>query len=243
LVNYYSMKDFGMRTTTFRLAALLMLGLVSVAPRARAALILDLGTGGAPSSCGLLCGANGTTFGWAFTSSSPITVGGIGVWDANSSAAFSTEAGLFTATGALLESAVITTGVSTPVASASTDGEWLFASFAPITLPAGVYVLGNVFSPTQPLAQTSASFTTIPEVTEDGGVQGPTNGGFAAPLTPFSEPIFGPTLETAAVPEPEMVSLLGFGFAAMLLWRARCRPREHCRDDIGASGKFPLRLV
>jgi PEP-CTERM motif len=137
----------------------------------------------------------------------------------------------------------VSTGVSTPVASASTDGEWLFDSFAPITLPAGVYVLGNVFFANVPVAQTGAPFTTIPEITEDGGVQGPANGGFAAPLTSFDEPIFGPTLETAAVPEPESASLLGFGFAAMLLWRARRRPRGHYRDDIGASGELPLRLL
>jgi hypothetical protein len=104
------------------------------------------------------------------------------------------------------------------VASVNPNGQWLFESFAPLTLPVGNYLLGNVFFSDAPAfsAEPFADTTTIPQITFTGGVRGPSNGGFVVPAPTTSSPAFGPTLE--AVPEPAtlglmVLGLLGAGFA------------------------------
>ena len=190
--------------------------LVSAAPLARATLVLDLATGGSSETCS--CGADGTTVGWSFIVNSAITVDGIGVWDADSAPlAVDTEAGLFDDLGNVLASAEIT-NTSTPVASASTDGQWLFEGIAPLTLAPGDYELGTLLFPPGPPVQIDAPFLPVPQITVVEGVLGPVDGGFQAPLTAFGGPVFGPTLET--VPEPGLAGLLGLASAALLLSRA-----------------------
>lgn len=202
----------------FRLSMLLAISVVSFVPVAHAGLILDLNTGGTPTPCGG-CGTNGTTFGWSFHVTSPITVTGIGVWDAGSDGiGVTTDAGLFTSAGALLASAAIS-DLSTPVASASTDGRWLFESFAPITLTTGDYLVGDVFLDSVPLAQIGAPFVTMPGITLLGGATGTADAGLTAPTTAFSPAIFGPTLQVSGVPEPGMAPLLGLGLALIGLRR------------------------
>jgi hypothetical protein len=198
--------------TSLRWPAYLAMALALFVPKARAGLILDLNTGGTPAPCGG-CGANGTTFGWSFQVTSPVTVTGIGVWDAGSDGlGVSTDVGLYTAAGSLLASATISDS-SMPVASASTDGRWLFESVQPITLTPGDYLIGNVFLDSAPIAQTSAPFLTIPQITLLGGAEGTSNAGLTAPLGSFSFPIFGPTLQVTSTPEPGAVSMLGLGLA------------------------------
>jgi hypothetical protein len=216
-----------MRIEKLRLATLAMLGLVGAAPPGHAGLVLDLTGGGTQSSCGGSCGS-GTTFGWSFTVNSPIRVDGIGVWDFfGSSFPAATEAGLWSGTGALLERESITSA-STPVASANTSGQWLFESFAPITLAPGDYVIGNVFTIDQPLIAFNASITAISQITLTGGRAGAPGVGLTEPLVSFSPPVYGPTLETVAVPEPGTLSLLGLGFAGIFGGRAK-RWRETAR--------------
>jgi hypothetical protein len=195
-------------------AAALLAGAACGAPYANAALVLDLTAPGTPELCGPVCGASGTTFGWAFDVTTPITVDGIGVWDSNSGGPFLTEAGLFTSSGALLESAVIASGTSTPVASANTDGQWLFETFAPITLPIGEYVIGSIFGESSPLGEIGATFVTIPQITLVGGAVGTNDGGFSAPTGSGEFPIFGPTLETT-IPEPSTWAMMLIGFASL----------------------------
>ncbi|HEY7391597.1 MAG TPA: PEP-CTERM sorting domain-containing protein [Bryobacteraceae bacterium] len=206
-----------MQPKTLRLLVLTVLGWAALAPQARANLVLDLNTGGTAEVCGVLCGTNGTTLGWSFQLLSPITVNGIGIWDA-SSAPLGTliDAGLWTSTGTILAAAVISDG-STPVASASANGRWLFQKFPAVTLNPGTYLIGNVFYPTVPLGQANAPFTTIPQVLSSSvvGAEGTLNGALTAPLNPFVRPIFGPTLETAAVPEPGLAGVLGLGLTAV----------------------------
>src|SRR5579863_9820369 len=206
--------NFKMRMKNLRLAALAMFGLVGAAPQSHAGLVLDLTGGGTPTACGS-CGPDGTTFGWSFTVNSPIEVDGIGVWDFfGSSFPASTEAGLWTGAGTLLESESITSA-STPVASARSDGQWLFESFAPITLAPGDYVIGNVFFDSNPLAAVDSSITAISQITPTGGVTGTVDGGLTAPLVSFSPPIYGPTLETVAVPEASTWAMMLLGFAGL----------------------------
>jgi hypothetical protein len=203
-----------MRTKKLSLATLAMLGLVGFAPQSHAGLVLDLTGGGSPLDCGPGCGADGTTFGWSFTVNSPIEVDGIGVWDSfASSFSASVEAGLWTSAGDLLESETITSA-STPVASAETDGQWLFESFAPITLAPGDYLIGNVFFADEPLAEFGSSITTISQITLNGGGVGTGNGGLTAPSASY-EPIYGPTLETLAVPEASTWAMMLLGFAGL----------------------------
>ena len=102
--------------------------------------------------------------------------------------------------------------------SASTDGQWLFESIAPLTLAPGNYELGTLFFDDGPIAELDAPFFPIPQITVVEGVVGPLGGGFETPLSVSGELVFGPTLET--VPEPGLMWLLGLGSAALLLSRA-----------------------
>ena len=191
---------------------LLIAGLLS--PQARAALVLDLNTGGSAIPCGGCGDTNGDTYGWAFRVSDPITIDGLGVWDAGGDGLGVAGAplGLWTSAGVLLASATATDG-STPVASASADGLWLFEDVALLTLAPGSYVIGSVFFSQVPTAQVDAPFTNIAEIAVVGGVLGPFDAGLVFPGDSFEFPIFGPTMRLAAVPEPATLALLGLGLA------------------------------
>jgi hypothetical protein len=220
-----------MLQNAFTVAMMTMLSL-GIAPLAQADLILDLASVGAPHQCGG-CGSEGTVWGWEFTVNNPITVDGIGVWDYFPTPFSATQAGLWTSGGDLLGSATITAS-STPVASAAGtggpwSGQWLFENIDPVTLAPGDYVTGSVFYDTTPLAALCCAFVNIPEITADGGVVGTFVGGFTPPLEDDPLFIFGATLDTVApISEPGSAALLGLCFAALLLWRNRCR---RCAGD------------
>ena len=119
-----------------------------------------------------------------------------------------------------MASATATDG-STPVASASADGLWLFEDIALLTLAPGSYVIGSVFFSQLPTAHVGASFTNIAEIAVVGGVLGPFDAGLVFPGDSFEFPIFGPTMRLAAVPEPATLALLGLGLAGFGAVRRR----------------------
>lgn len=207
------------------LSARLLLVLAAVvvfSPCMHAGLILDLTEGGSAQVCGLGCGTDGTTFGWSFTVGTQFTIDGIGVWNAGSAGlgGLLVPAALYTAEGVLLQS-VIVSGGSTAVASASASGSWLFEYFTPLILPAGTYLVGQVFWDEAPPAQVDPLFTIMPGVTFNSSVLSGSNSGLAPPLDPFELRIFGPTLSGTTIPEPGTLAFVGLGLAGLLLLRRR----------------------
>src|SRR4051812_42963539 len=96
----------------------------------QAALLLDF-TGGNANTFG-----GNTTVGWEFTLNSPMLVDGLGFWDHGSDGLVNThDVGIWNSsnTALLLTSTTVTNGSSTPVASTSTAGRWLFNNIPSIT--------------------------------------------------------------------------------------------------------------
>lgn len=189
---------------------------------ANATLALDLTTGGTSTACGGGCGS-GDTIGYEFTVTSTVSGNALGAWNAGGTGLGSApeEVGIWSTAGSLVTSATVTSA-STPVASASTDGDWLFTSVSPFVLTPGTYDIGLVFFATSPLSQIGASFVTEPGITVDSGtVSG--NAGFSQPTDPFFTDIFGPTFGTISVPAPEPASLAILGAALTALAGLRRR--------------------
>jgi hypothetical protein len=123
-------------------AAAVAASLVTAAP-AVAATALDLTGPGVVGTCGG-CGVGaGTTFGWAFSVTSGITVTALGVWDEGSDGlGASSIASLWNSAGALLGS-VNVTDASALVASALGSGGWRTEDLvSAIYLAPGDYAVG-----------------------------------------------------------------------------------------------------
>jgi hypothetical protein len=122
-------------------AAVSLIAWQEIGPCALAAnLGLDFTNGGIERSA--IANSN---YGWSFSVTSPLTVDGLGLWDAGSNGLFeSHEVGLWlTSTpipeGVLLASATVSNAQSVAVASASASGRWLFSSVPVVTLNPGTY--------------------------------------------------------------------------------------------------------
>jgi hypothetical protein len=181
---------------------------------ANAGLILNAG-GGTEGTCGS-CSPAGSTFGWAFTVNSTITVDGLGIWDFDADGIGpNVSAGLWIDGGALLASAVISSGSA--LEFATVEGGWRFEDIAELVLTTGNYVLGFTAFPSTPSARVNPLFSTIPEVTYTGPRDSFLAGaGLIRPDDNFAGvPLFGANIRVAAVPTPATVFLLGLGIAAL----------------------------
>ena len=215
---------------------LVVMVLLSSAPltSARAIPLFDLGVGGATAGVGL-----GRTFGFEFSISSPLLVDGLGFWDdygvgnvvgsagAGLGQVGGYQVGLWNSAGVLQASTTIT-NVSTVVASANLNGQWLYNYFTPFAIGPGNYRLGAFQSVSgadlvrydQLLTATNPAFTFVESRVVNAGVLAdPIN--FAGGLPPL---YFGPNLSTAGVPEPTTALLPATGLAAMAI-RRRTRAR------------------
>jgi hypothetical protein len=177
------------------------------------------------------------TLGWRFTVTSPITIGGLGLFDVGKDGlANSHQIGLWTSGGISLTSTTITTANSTPFASTSTAGNWRSTPIIPLALLPGDYVVGAFYrlNDADHVFQLDRAFpgtvSTIPGITyvEARSVTGSS---FAFPSTSNSGAgvtggFFGPNLFTVAappVPEPKTYAMLmaGLGLLGFIARRRR----------------------
>jgi len=208
-----------MRSTCNRIARILVLGVIAVLPATADAVqgvpIIDF-TGG---STHRLVGEGAA--GWAFRVTSPITVVGFGVFDADPAGLdFTNEAGLWSVDGALVHSTTVTDENSTVVPSTCDRGSWRFTSIPALDLAPGDYVIGAHYTilPGDDFLA-GGVVTTISELTYQGSRTG--LGATLEMPTIESTPNggnFGPNL--LLVPEPSSAALIACALAS-LAWRRR----------------------
>jgi hypothetical protein len=149
-------------------------------------------------------------------------IGGVGIWDEGKQPLnISHEVGLYTSSQALLLDVFVNNNNSTPVGSASPDGQWLFTSIAPMILQPGDYVLaatwGDPIDNADPFRlQANAvdpfvTYTGACSKSQLPSLQLVFPDCSSAPLN--SAGFFGPNL--AIVPEPTSIALLGIGTLAL----------------------------
>ncbi len=188
---------------------------LSVETRARAGSVALSFTGGSGQHF------PGYTVGWAFTATETLSVNSLGWFDDGSDGFLGDHSvGLYTGTGNLLASAVVTT--SDPL-----DGGFRFADITLLTLAPGDYVVAGTTG--DDVFQAFATgVTTAPGITFDAGRFVNTgNNTLAFPTQPSDRGLayFGANFTVTSVPEPASVMLLTIGTASVFLYR-RHRPKS-----------------
>jgi hypothetical protein len=206
--------------------------LAGAAAPASASLVLDLAGG---SSAAAFTGTAGTA-GWQFTVNANITLEGLGLWDEGADGLHAPHAvGLWTHSGALLES-VIVNNASTPVASSSGLGQWLFTKISPLFLTRGTYVLGGYYEDNDPdrvrvltSAATGAQMTfgtALTIATPPGALEFPTQADSAQ-----NDGVFGPNIfiasATSEPPVPEPASVVAWSLGGACAMGIAARRRRH----------------
>lgn len=174
-----------------------------------------------------------SNYGWAFSISSAITVDGLGLWDDGSDGLMEPhDVGLWRTSGpigvpVLLASETVSNNDSTPVASMSKDGRWLFSDIAPLKLDPGTYIVGALYhaGPTgayDPFVSDSLTILTTSGV-EYGSTREVHNTPTLTCPMDFGlnehNGFFGPNFRV--VPEPSAVILAGLGGLLLLKRRQR----------------------
>jgi hypothetical protein len=189
--------------------------IMQVGPQqARADLLLDF-TGGSANSFG-----GDATVGWEFTLSSPMMLNGLGFWDHGSDGLdHPHEVGIWNTANpsSPLATTIITSG-STPVASSSSAGLWLFNSVSSLTLSPGTYVVGaTIVANDTDLQRFNATASLIPDATFVQALDiGASVLTYPLPASVFNDGVFGPNLEVSAVPEPTSAAILLCGMILCL---------------------------
>ena len=193
--------------------------LISTAPISRGQLGLDV-----TSSTQIFTPAPFDNVGWQFTVSSPILVNGLGVFDVGANGLSESHiTGLWDNGGTLLATTSVSSA-STPVASASAAGDWLFNSIAPVLLAPGTYVVGAYYATGADFVMANATITTAPQITFAAS-RASSNGVPAEPgVYGLVEPgVFGPGIEiqsVSSVPDHgSTLALLCMSVAGLLAWR------------------------
>ncbi len=176
------------------------------------------------------------TLGWRFTVTSPIAIGGLGIFDVGANGlANSHQIGLWNSDGSLLlTSATITDANSTHVTSTSTAGDWRSTPLiAPLVLVPADYVIGAFYSDHDADhvfqivgAAAPGTVSTIPGVTFDESRFALFSFQFPRSHVPGNDGYFGPNLFTVAappVPEPKTYAMLmaGLGLLGLIARRRR----------------------
>jgi hypothetical protein len=165
--------------------------------------------------------------GWQFTVNAPVTIDGLGVFDANAPGLSEPHpVGLWNSSGSLLAQTTIT-NASTLVPSASDAGDWRFNSIAPIVLAPGTYVTSAFYATSADAVMANGTIATIPQISFVDS-RASTEGAFAeADVSALLEPgVFGADISVLAVPEPVTLLLFGSGLAGLALTLRRRKPRS-----------------
>jgi hypothetical protein len=215
-----------------RIALLLLVAaLVGVRP-ASAGPMLDISSGIQ------LTLPDGFSAGYQFTLSASSVVNALGLWDeGRDGLAASPAVALWTAGGSLLTSTTVSNG-STPVASGSPDGRWLFQAVNPLTIGPGDYVVAAFYANEDVMRITNTivdsshpiGLTLATGVTFDFGRVGQ-SASLAFPTATVLSPsmtvrYFGPNVDLQAVPEPVTLAFVGTGLACLTARMKRSTTRR-----------------
>ena len=200
---------------------------------AASSLLLDF-TGGSANTFG-----GSTTAGFQFTLATPMQVTGLGFWDEGANGLINNHTvGLWNSSSpSVLLASTVLNNSSTVVSSTSAAGDWLFNSIAPLTLPAGTYVVGATIAATDPdLLRQQTLAATAPGVTfvQAMDVGSPTLL-YPSPAPVFNDGLFGPNIQISAVPEPATFALFGLSAVVLLMSRSSNLRRPSVRENKAAA--------